>query len=119
MQEVIAAKIILESLELRSFSRPVIISCPTCGRCEVDLVKIVREMENKVSAMDHRLRGRPVKVAIMGCVVNGPGEAKEADIGVAFGKKQGLLFKSGRRVRKIAFSDCVTVLLKEMEAFNA
>ena len=117
-QEVAAGKIILESLGLRKFG-PEIISCPTCGRCEVDLVKVVKELEGRLSTIDHRPSTRPIKVAIMGCVVNGPGEAKEADIGVAFGKKEGLLFRRGRAIKKVSFSHCVTTLLKEMGALNA
>jgi len=113
-QEVICAKIILESLGLRRFG-PEIISCPTCGRCEVDLVRIVRELEGKLSTMDYRLWTRPPKVAVMGCVVNGPGEAEVADIGVAFGKKEGLLFKRGSPVRKVSFADCANVLLNELK----
>ena len=109
--EVVAAKAILESLELRNFG-PEIISCPTCGRCEVDLVSIVRELEGKLSVVKTK---KPVKVAVMGCVVNGPGEAKEADIGVAFGKKEGLLFKKGKPVRKITTVECVRVLLRELK----
>lgn len=116
--EVVAAKIILESLELRKFG-PAIISCPTCGRCEVDLVKIVKELECRLSTIDHRLLAQPLKVAIMGCIVNGPGEARDADIGVAFGKKEGLLFRNGKAIEKISFSDCITTLLKEMETLNA
>ena len=114
VKEVYAARCILESLGLRNFGVS-LISCPTCGRCEVDLVKIVKELEKKLSASALRLNAsRPLKVAVMGCVVNGPGEAKEADIGVAFGKKSGLLFKKGKPVKKIAYSDCVDVLLKEI-----
>lgn len=116
-QEVVAAKIILSSLGLRKFG-PQIISCPTCGRCEVDLVRVVKDLEDKLSTIDHRLLTRPAKVAIMGCMVNGPGEAKEADIGVAFGKKAGLLFKNGKPIRKLTSSNCISVLLKEMEALN-
>jgi (E)-4-hydroxy-3-methylbut-2-enyl-diphosphate synthase len=124
-EEVRVAKAILETLNLRHFG-PQIISCPTCGRCEVDLVKIVKEIDRgitqstvhgpqsidknyRLSTIDYRL---PLKVAIMGCVVNGPGEAKEADIGVAFGKKEGILFRKGKFVRKISFANCVDVLLK-------
>jgi len=114
VQEVAASKIILESLELRKFG-PQIISCPTCGRCEVDLVKIVKELESRLSTIDHRLSTRPTKVAIMGCVVNGPGEAKEADLGVAFGKREGLLFRKGKALKKISYSDCADILLKEIE----
>jgi len=109
--EVLAAKAILESLELRKFGHS-IISCPTCGRCEVDLVKLVKNFENKVSLIptDH-----PKSIALMGCVVNGPGEAKEADIGIAFGKKDGLLFKNGKAARKVSYTDCLGVLLKELD----
>ena len=114
VQEVAASKIILESLELRKFG-PQIISCPTCGRCEVDLVKLVKKLEGKLSTIDHRLSTRPTKVAIMGCVVNGPGEAKEADLGVAFGKREGLLFRKGKALKKISYSDCADILLKEIE----
>ncbi len=110
VREVYAAKAILESLDLRSFG-PKIISCPTCGRCEVDLVKLVNAFEKRVSSLSLK----PIKVALMGCVVNGPGEAKEADIGVAFGKRSGLLFKAGKPIRKINFSECSDILLKEME----
>lgn len=114
-EEVKVGRAILKALGLRNFG-PEIISCPTCGRCEVDLVKIVKEFENKLSTMDYwTLWTRPSKVAIMGCVVNGPGEAKGADLGVAFGKKTGLLFKNGRAVKKISFSHCVAALLREME----
>jgi len=112
-QEVCVAKIILESLGLRHFG-PEIISCPTCGRCEVDLVKIVRDLENKLSTMNYELSTTPPKVAIMGCVVNGPGEAKFADIGVAFGKKEGLLFRKGAAIKKISYSECTNALLKEI-----
>jgi (E)-4-hydroxy-3-methylbut-2-enyl-diphosphate synthase len=108
-KEVYAAKVILESLGLRKFG-PQIISCPTCGRCEVDLVKLVGEFEEKVS-----LPGlKPLKVALMGCVVNGPGEAKEADIGIAFGKKEGMLFKNGKPVKKVSFHEAGATLLKEL-----
>jgi (E)-4-hydroxy-3-methylbut-2-enyl-diphosphate synthase len=110
LKEVYTAKVILESLGLSRFG-PEIISCPTCGRCEVNLVKLVNDFESRVAS----LKLRPLKVALMGCVVNGPGEAKEADIGVAFGKEYGLLFKHGKAVRKVRFSDCANSLLKEME----
>ncbi len=113
VREVYAAKVILESLGLRKFGHS-LISCPTCGRCEVDLVKIVRELEERLAVSGERLAHKPLKVAVMGCVVNGPGEAKEADIGVAFGKSEGLLFKKGKPVRKVSYRDCVEVLLKEI-----
>ena len=116
--EVKVAKSILESVAARFFG-PQIISCPTCGRCEVDLVKIVKELEKKISTLNHRLCARPLKVAVMGCVVNGPGEARGVDIGVAFGKKEGLLFKNGKPLRKVSFSNCADILIKEMENAGA
>jgi (E)-4-hydroxy-3-methylbut-2-enyl-diphosphate synthase len=113
-REVYAAKVILESLGLRKFGHT-LISCPTCGRCEVDLVKIVRELEEKLEAGAKKIHpSKPLNIAVMGCVVNGPGEAKEADLGIAFGKSEGLLFKKGKPVKKVAYSDCVNVLLKEI-----
>jgi (E)-4-hydroxy-3-methylbut-2-enyl-diphosphate synthase len=115
-QEVRAAKAILEALGLRHFG-PEIISCPTCGRCEVDLVKIVRELESRLSTIYYRPLTHPLKVAVMGCVVNGPGEAREADVGIAFGKKEGLMFKGGRIIKKVTYSNCVDSLLKD-EIFN-
>jgi len=116
--EVKAAKSILESIGLRSFG-PEIISCPTCGRCEVDLVKIVKELDSKLSTMNHELSTRPPKVAVMGCVVNGPGEAKEADLGVAFGRKEGLLFKRGKAIKKVSLKNCVDILLKEIPTYTS
>ncbi|MFA5350118.1 MAG: flavodoxin-dependent (E)-4-hydroxy-3-methylbut-2-enyl-diphosphate synthase [Candidatus Omnitrophota bacterium] len=113
-EEVRAAKCILESLALSSFG-PQVISCPTCGRCKVNLVGIVKELESKLSAIDYKLFPRPVKLAIMGCVVNGPGEAKEADIGVAFGRNEGVLFRHGKIIRKITPGDCVRILLRELK----
>ena len=114
LQEVKAAKYILEALQLRKFG-PEIISCPTCGRCEVDLVKIVRDLEAKLTTYNLQLTTHPLKLAVMGCVVNGPGEARQADIGIAFGKNEGLLFKDGKPVKKVSFNRCVDTLLKELE----
>jgi (E)-4-hydroxy-3-methylbut-2-enyl-diphosphate synthase len=111
--EVRAVKSILETTMLRCFG-PEIISCPTCGRCEVDLVKIVKDLDKKLSAISYPLSAMPLKVAIMGCVVNGPGEAKEADLGVAFGRKEGLLFRKGRAIRKVSLDNCTDILLKEI-----
>lgn len=113
VEEVKAAKSILEATGLRSFG-PQIISCPTCGRCEIDLVKIVNALQAKLSTINYQLSTRPTKLAVMGCVVNGPGEASDADIGVAFGKKEGLLFKKGKPVRRISPHNCADVLFKEL-----
>jgi len=113
-EEVRAAQAILEALGLGSFG-PRIISCPTCGRCEVDLVRIVAELDKKLRSEGNRgWRNKSPKVAVMGCVVNGPGEAKEAEIGVAFGKHEGLLFRRGKPVRKVTRADCVSVLMNAL-----
>jgi (E)-4-hydroxy-3-methylbut-2-enyl-diphosphate synthase len=87
-----------------------IISCPTCGRCRIDLIPLVRQVEKAVQKIT-----TPLKVAIMGCVVNGPGEAREADIGIAGGRGQGMLFARGRLVRRIKESDLLASLLTEIE----
>jgi len=113
-EEVRAAKGILEALGLRNFG-PQIISCPTCGRCRVNLVEIVKKLEKGLSGPGSVNYRRPVKVAVMGCVVNGPGEAREADIGVAFGRGQGVFFKRGKITGKIAAKDCVRVILGELK----
>ncbi|MCX5669479.1 MAG: flavodoxin-dependent (E)-4-hydroxy-3-methylbut-2-enyl-diphosphate synthase [Candidatus Omnitrophica bacterium] len=114
LEEVRAAKCILESLGLIN-NNIQIISCPTCGRCEVNLVSVVKELEQKINSTLSLKTAGPLKVAVMGCVVNGPGEAKEADMGIAFGKSAGLFFNQGKMVRKIPFKDCVKVLLREIE----
>jgi (E)-4-hydroxy-3-methylbut-2-enyl-diphosphate synthase len=111
--EIKAAKAILEALDLRCFG-PEIISCPTCGRCEVDLVKVVKELENRLLTIDYKLFAHPLKLAVMGCVVNGPGEAKQADIGVAFGRKDGLLFRKGKAFKKVSIGNCADILIKEL-----
>ena len=108
-EEVIAAWEILKSLDLRQHG-PVLVSCPTCGRCEVDVVRIAGRVE-----VELRKVKKPVKVAVMGCAVNGPGEAKEADIGVACGKGKAVLFKKGKQVGVVAEEDIVRVLMDEVE----
>lgn len=119
-EEVKAAKIILEALGLRRRGIEMI-SCPTCGRCEVDLIKIVKEFEHKLNTINGKLltvNSQPLRVAIMGCVVNGPGEAKDADIGIAFGRKEGLLFKNGKPLRKVVANTCIAQLLREIRRMN-
>lgn len=108
-EEVKVAYEILRALDLRHFG-PEIISCPTCGRCEVDLLGIIRRVEKGLRG----LKASP-KVAIMGCVVNGPGEAREADIGVAGGRGQGILFKRGRLIKKVSESEIAEVLIGEVK----
>lgn len=114
VDEVVAAKRILSSVGLRHFG-PEIISCPTCGRCQVDLADIVKELERKLTTynLEPRTKSSPT-IAIMGCAVNGPGEAKEADIGIAFGKGSGMLFKKGKIFKKVAVKNAVKELLKNL-----
>jgi len=104
---------ILRSLGLRKNGIE-IISCPGCGRLEIDLMKLVKEAESRLSGIE---LPRPVKVAILGCVVNGPGEASEADIGIAGGKGKGMLYKDGKLVRSFKEHLLVDELLKELEIF--
>jgi (E)-4-hydroxy-3-methylbut-2-enyl-diphosphate synthase len=114
VEEVKAAYQILQSLELRSTGIE-LISCPTCARCEVDLVKIVAEIEKGLSRAHNvisKRTGRPLKVAVMGCVVNGPGEAKDADIGIAGGKKKGILFENGKVVGEVSPGQWADTLIK-------
>jgi len=106
--EVKVAYSILRALGVRKVG-PEIISCPTCGRCEIDLIGLAEAVEKRLSGM----RGY-LKIALMGCVVNGPGEASEADIGIAGGRGTGLLFKKGKAVRKIREEDFVTGLMDEI-----
>ncbi len=112
VEEVRTAWEILRALDLRHRG-PEIISCPTCGRCRIDLFTVAEQVEQAL--LDCPLN---LKVAIMGCVVNGPGEAKEADIGIAGGDGVGILFKKGKVVRKIDQDSLVDVLLKEIENFK-
>ena len=109
VEEVKVAYEILRALNLRHRG-PEIISCPTCGRCEIDLFKIVDKVEKGIQG----IKSSP-KVAIMGCVVNGPGEAKEADIGIAGGRGHGVLFKKGELVRKVPEKELAKVLIKEVK----
>ncbi len=87
-----------------------IISCPTCGRTQIDLIRIAEEVEERLKQVD-----RPLKVAVMGCVVNGPGEARDADIGIAGGKGVGLIFRKGEVVRKVPEDRLVDELLREID----
>jgi (E)-4-hydroxy-3-methylbut-2-enyl-diphosphate synthase len=80
----------------------------------VDLVRIVDGLEKKISRSGISFSKRPLRVAVMGCVVNGPGEAREADIGVAFGKKEGLVFRNGKAIKKVKASNCIDYLLSQI-----
>jgi len=110
-EEVIAAYEILKSLNLRQHG-PILVSCPSCGRAEVDIIKLAEAVEERLLKID-----KPIKVAVMGCVVNGPGEARDADIGIACGKAKAILFKKGKKIRTIEEKDFVAVLMKEVERF--
>ena len=110
-EEVVVGKEILRSLDLLN-DKIKVVSCPTCGRCNIDLISVVNEVEEKISKMD-----KDITVAIMGCAVNGPGEAREADIGIAGGKGEGLLFKKGEIVRKIKGDDLVKELMDEIDKY--
>ena len=100
---------ILRALHLREVG-PDIISCPTCGRCEIDVDRLVQAVERKTAGIKV-----PMKIALMGCVVNGPGEAAEADVGLAGGRGMGLLFKKGKAVRKVREKDFVSALMEEID----
>lgn len=108
VEEVRVGYEILRALDIRRHG-PEIISCPTCGRCEIDLFSIVEEVERALMTFPES-----IKIAIMGCVVNGPGEAREADIGIAGGRGLGILFKKGKRLRKVREDQLVKALLKEI-----
>lgn len=108
-EEVAAAYEILKSLDLRQRG-PVLVSCPTCGRTEADIVKLAEAVEKRLLKID-----KPIRVAVMGCVVNGPGEAKDADVGIACGKGKGVIFKKGEKVAVVEESEFLTALMREVE----
>ncbi|MCL2774684.1 MAG: flavodoxin-dependent (E)-4-hydroxy-3-methylbut-2-enyl-diphosphate synthase [Oscillospiraceae bacterium] len=93
-----------------------IISCPTCGRCRADVIAVANEVEKKLIAIEKKIKNnRKIKIAVMGCGVNGPGEAREADIGIAGGVNEFLLFRHGEAVTKIPACDAVDILMSEVE----
>lgn len=112
IEEVRVARQILQALGLRRFG-PEVISCPTCGRLQIDLISLTKEVER-------RLKGtkKNITVAILGCAVNGPGEAREADIGIAAGKGSGFLIRQGKFVRKVKEEDLLDALMEEIEQFT-
>jgi (E)-4-hydroxy-3-methylbut-2-enyl-diphosphate synthase len=111
-EEIKAARSILQSLGLRVFG-PEIISCPTCGRCEIDLIALAEKVEAMLN--DYTM---PVRVAVMGCAVNGPGEAREADLGIAAGKKEGILFKKGKVVKTVSEDKVLDTIREELALFK-
>ena len=112
VQEMRACWTLLAALDLRRRG-PEIISCPTCGRCQVDLISMAKEVEAHLSGVR-----APIKAAVMGCVVNGPGEAADADLGVACGKGSGALFAHGKILRKVEESGIVDALMEEVRKFD-
>lgn len=113
IEEVYAARRILDALDLSECGGMDIISCPTCGRTKIDLIPLVREFEARATA--EGIDRKNIKVALMGCAVNGPGEAREADIGIAGGVGEALLFKKGEIIRKINEKNIVDELIKEIK----
>lgn len=109
VEEVRVGNEILKSLGLREYG-PTLVSCPTCGRCCVDLPAIAMQVEKRLAAVK-----KPIHVAVMGCVVNGPGEAREADLGIAGGKGEGLLFRKGEILRKVPEDKLVEALFEEID----
>ncbi|MBQ6390676.1 MAG: flavodoxin-dependent (E)-4-hydroxy-3-methylbut-2-enyl-diphosphate synthase [Eggerthellaceae bacterium] len=112
VNEVRACWTLLAALDLRRRG-PELVSCPTCGRCQVDLISIAKEVEERLKGVK-----APVKVAVMGCVVNGPGEARDADIGVACGKGSAALFEKGEIVRKVPEDQIVEALMEGIAAMQ-
>ena len=110
-EEVSAGYEILKSLGL-SQRGPTLISCPTCGRTEIDVVALANAVEKHLAKIE-----KPIKLAVMGCVVNGPGEAKNADVGIACGKGKGIIFSEGKQVRTVIESDFLAALIAEIEKF--
>ena len=113
VEEIYVGIDILRSLGIRNNGIE-LISCPGCGRLEIDLMKLVRDVEDRISNID---LPRPIKVAILGCVVNGPGEASEADIGIAGGRGKGMLYKDGKLVKSFREDRLVDELVEEIEKF--
>lgn len=113
LKEVRAAKEIISALGLCQYG-PTLISCPTCGRTQVDLILMAKEVEEKIQKFK-----KPIKVAVMGCAVNGPGEAREADFGIAGGKHTGLVFRKGKVIKSVPEAELVDALMEEIEKYES
>ena len=109
VEEIDAANQILKALDMKK-DEPYLISCPTCGRTKIDLIHLASEVEKRLKDVH-----KPIKVAVMGCIVNGPGEAREADIGIAGGDGEGLLFKKGKTIMKVPENELIDKLFEEIE----
>ena len=105
VEEVVAAKEILQAAGLRK-EGPELISCPTCGRTQIDLIALAEEVEQRIRGL-----GKPITVAVMGCIVNGPGEAREADVGIAGGKDCGVLFAKGKKLKTLPYDQLADALM--------
>src|SRR5438270_704538 len=110
--EIAAAYDILQATQ-RRVRKPELIACPTCGRLEIDLEGIIAKLEERLAG-----RKTPIKVSVLGCVVNGPGEAREADLGIAAGKGKGMIFKRGEMIRHVLEKDMVNALIEEIDAWE-
>lgn len=113
VKEIQAGKELLSSLGLYKKGAIRVVSCPTCGRTKIDLISLSKKFKDAVNSVD--TKGKEIKVALMGCVVNGPGEARECDIGIAGGKGEAVLFKKGQIVRKIKEEEIVSTLVVEIQ----
>lgn len=113
VEEIYAAQEILAALELKK-DRPRLVSCPTCARCSVDLISIANQVSKRLSEVK-----KPVKIAVMGCIVNGPGEARDADIGITGAKGEGLIFRGGEIIRRVPEGEIVDALFEELGAMGA
>lgn len=116
IHEIAAARRILDGLQIEGQSGMNIVSCPTCGRTQIDLISLCEQFKRVVRA--EGLDRLPIKVALMGCVVNGPGEAREADVGIAGGRGEGLLFRNGQIIEKVPESELIPRLLAEIRAME-
>jgi (E)-4-hydroxy-3-methylbut-2-enyl-diphosphate synthase len=111
VEEIETAFMILSAVGLRQRG-PEVISCPSCGRCDIDLIGLATTVESRVRALGTKI---PLKVAVMGCEVNGPGEARDADVGIAGGLHEGLIFKKGEILRKVKEATIVDDLMEEVK----
>jgi (E)-4-hydroxy-3-methylbut-2-enyl-diphosphate synthase len=112
VREVEVGREILKSLGLYKKASVEIISCPTCGRCQINLIELAEKVNDMVKGID-----KPLKIAIMGCAVNGPGEAREADIGIAGGNGKGIVFKNGKIIRNVRENKLLEALMEEIDKY--
>ncbi|MDD5529985.1 MAG: flavodoxin-dependent (E)-4-hydroxy-3-methylbut-2-enyl-diphosphate synthase [bacterium] len=103
---------ILKTLNIRE-NNIQIVACPTCGRCQINVLKLVNKIEKELNKISYKPKSA-IKIAVMGCVVNGPGEAKDADFGITGGKEEGIIFKKGKIIKKVLEKNIVSVLMEEI-----